>query len=79
MPNGAPGDHPYIDIVSHGRSVYRPDIDELVREIDRSGSEDLKVRAMRFLWENHNPWSGKPVDHDLVLSELKRLRAEPLP
>ena len=31
--NGKPGDDPAIDIIRHGRSVYSPEVDALVREL----------------------------------------------
>ena len=33
MANGKPGDHPYTDIVVHGRRVYSELADDLVRRI----------------------------------------------
>jgi hypothetical protein len=37
MPNGTIGDHPYTDIVHHGRRVYSPTADALVLEIHNLG------------------------------------------
>jgi hypothetical protein len=45
MPNGKPGDHPFTDIITHGLRVYSASVDELVREITRSGDE----RTIRHL------------------------------
>jgi hypothetical protein len=40
--NGKPGDHPVTDICVHGRSVFSPVADALVREIEQlCGSERL--------------------------------------
>jgi hypothetical protein len=33
MPAGAPGDDPLIDVVTYGRSVFTPEIDELIRQL----------------------------------------------
>ena len=33
MPNGKPGDHPYTDIMIHGRDVYSRRAAALVRKI----------------------------------------------
>lgn len=38
MPNGKPGDSPYTDIVTHGRDIYSPEIDDLIRELDSLGA-----------------------------------------
>lgn len=39
MPGGVIGDHPFTDIVLHGRAVYSPTADALVREIAALGDE----------------------------------------
>ncbi|MFD1644460.1 hypothetical protein [Haloarchaeobius litoreus] len=38
MPNGKPGDSPYTDIVTHGRDIYSPEVDDLIRELDSMGA-----------------------------------------
>ena len=35
MPNGKPGDHPITDIVAHGATVFTPEIDGLIRDLDK--------------------------------------------
>ena len=50
MPNGAPGDSPYTDIVVHKRAVFSAKADDLVREIDKILNKLLDVNAERDLW-----------------------------
>ena len=38
MPNGKPGDSPYTDVVTHGRDIYSPAVDDLIRELDSLGA-----------------------------------------
>ncbi len=73
MPNGKPGDHPYTDIVLHRTDVYGREIDELVREIDRTGPEVLKTQVSDLL---PMPWPAERVDRVALLSEIKRLQKE---
>lgn len=40
MANGRPGDHPVTDILIHGRRVYSPTADALVREIVQLGGRE---------------------------------------
>jgi hypothetical protein len=40
MPNGKPFDHPFTDIVTHGRLVYSERADSLVREIAALGGAE---------------------------------------
>src|SRR5688500_13084656 len=47
MPNGKVGDHPFTDIVIHGRRVYSERADALVREIDELGGRE---RIADVLW-----------------------------
>jgi len=39
MPNNKPGDHPLTDIIVHGREVYGPEADELIRGISEFSSK----------------------------------------
>ena len=39
MPNEKPGDHPLSDILVHGREVYGPETDELIRGISEFSSK----------------------------------------
>ena len=72
MPNGKPGDHPYTDIVVHGRNVYSPRAAALVRELvelmDEKGRHDLADLLMR----EYNDF-GKPdvAKLERVLTEMR--------
>jgi len=48
--NGRPGDHPLTDILLHGRRVYSPAADALVREIaDLGGGAEIgDMLLMRY-------------------------------
>jgi hypothetical protein len=39
MPYDKPGDHPLTDILIHGREVYGPEADELIRGISEFSSK----------------------------------------
>ena len=78
MPNGKVGDHPYTDIVIHGRAVYSHVADALVREIaslsDDRTHRELQDRLMREFNEYHNP-DVKKLER--VLTEWRdRLKTE---
>jgi hypothetical protein len=38
MPNGKHGDNPLSDFIVHGRRVFPPDIEDLLRRIDAAGA-----------------------------------------
>jgi hypothetical protein len=61
--NGKPGDDPALDIVQYGRSVYSPEVDELVREL--SGLMDF--RRLQDLLES---LAGLPIE--ALGAELKK-------
>lgn len=78
MPNGKPGDHPYTDIVIHGRDVYSPRADSLIREVaalsDEKARRDLADRLFSEFNEYRNPDVSKL---ERVLTELRdRLKQE---
>jgi hypothetical protein len=62
MPGGVIGDHPFTDIVLHGRAVYSPTADALVREIAALGDErtrrELAERLITEFNVNGNPDVG---------------------
>ncbi len=43
--NGKPGDDPALDILHHGRSVYSPEVDQLVRDL----AELIEFRRLQDL------------------------------
>ena len=57
MPNGRPGDNPISDITIHGKEIYGPEIDDLVREIREIGGpvappqEDVFAQDGRELYD----------------------------
>jgi hypothetical protein len=48
--NGKPGDNPYTDIIVHDLTVFSPEVDALVRQVDGLGGFDsLLARHWLFL------------------------------
>jgi hypothetical protein len=74
MPNGRPGDHPYTDIVVHGRRVYSPAIDDLVREVDVLSDERGRNDLAALLMHEYNEHSHPDLSKLLELLTAKRDR-----
>ena len=49
--NGRPGDHPLTDVLVHGLPAFSPDVDELIRRIDREGGWGSEIAAVYILGE----------------------------
>jgi hypothetical protein len=47
---GGAGDHPYTDIVKFKLPTFWPEIDCLVVEIDRLGTQDDRDHVAKLLW-----------------------------
>lgn len=63
--NGKPGDHPLTDLFSYGKPVFSPEIDALLREIQRlAGPGSREWRRL----EDEVDWFGPPP-----LDQLERL------
>ena len=75
MANGRPGDHPLTDILIHGRRVYSPTADALVREIVELGGRE-EISDMLLL--EYNDMARPDVRRlEQVLSGIRdRLRAQ---
>jgi hypothetical protein len=56
MPNGKIGDHPYTDIVIHGRSVYSDKADTLIREIDALSDDRTRRELADRLMSEFNEY-----------------------
>ncbi len=54
MPNGTYGDHPFTDIVIHGRDVYSPEIAQLVREIAELADDKGRRNLADTLLSDYN-------------------------
>jgi hypothetical protein len=78
MPNGKPGDHPYTDIMVHGRRVYSKAIDRLVREVAELSDERSRRELGDILLFEYNEFSKPDLAKlERVLSErLDQLRRE---
>jgi hypothetical protein len=69
MPNGKIGDHPYTDIVLHGRRVYSERADALVREIDQLGGRE---EVADLLWREFDNYKNPDVKRlELVLAQIR--------
>ena len=72
MPNGKPGDHPYTDIVIHGRNVYSPRAASLVREIAKLSDEKTKHKLADLLFHEYNEFDHPDIDKlEAVLTEMR--------
>jgi hypothetical protein len=70
MPNGKPGDHPYTDIMVHGRRVYSKAVDRLVREVAELSDERGRRELGDMLLFEYNEFA-KPD-----LAKLERILSE---
>ncbi|WP_193366719.1 hypothetical protein [Pelagibius marinus] len=62
MPNGKPGDHPFTDIVVHGRDVYSPKAAELVREIANLADDKQRRALADLLFSEFNEFYDPDVE-----------------
>jgi hypothetical protein len=61
MPNGKPGDHPYTDIVIHGRDVYSPRAAALIREIAKLVDDRARRKLADMLFLEYNEFETPDV------------------
>ena len=72
MPNGKPGDHPYTDIVIHGRDVYSPHAANLIREIAKLSDEKTRRKLADLLLSEYNEFDHPDVTKlETVLAEMR--------
>jgi hypothetical protein len=72
MPNGKPGDHPYTDIVTHGRDVYSARAANLVREIAKLSDEKTRRKLADLLLFEYNEFNRPDVSKlESVLTEIR--------
>ena len=70
MPNGKIGDHPFTDIVVHGRRVYSQRADALIREIDALGGRE---RIADVLWREFDEYKNPDLERlERFLLEVRR-------
>jgi hypothetical protein len=76
MPNGKPGDHPWTDIMIHGRRVYSALADQLVRDIAELATDaEQRQLADRLMREYNEHFDPDVARLERELSELRdRLR-----
>jgi len=72
MPNGKPGDHPYTDIMIHGRDVYSKRAAALVREIASLVDEKTRRQLADLLYSEYNEFLKPDVAKlERVLTEMR--------
>ena len=72
MPNGKPGDHPFTDIVVHGRDVYSPQVAKLVREISKLASDKERRELSEVLFTKYNEYYDPDVEElEQVLTNMR--------
>jgi len=72
MPNGKPGDHPYTDVVTHGRDVYSHRVANLIREIAKLSDEKTRRELADLLYSEYNEFDGPDVRKlETVLAEMR--------
>jgi hypothetical protein len=72
MPNGKPGDHPYTDIVTHGRDVYSARAANLVREIAKLSDDRTGRKPADMLNSEYNEFDRPDVSQlEIVLTEIR--------
>ena len=72
MPNGKPGDHPYADIVTHGRDVYSARAANLVREIAKLSDARARGKLADLLYSEYNEFYDPDVSKpEMVLTEMR--------
>lgn len=76
MPNGRPGDSVHHDIIHHGREIFGPTCDALVREITAKLPRE-RLSAFQHLIETW-PWEpdGRPSDVDGLYQRLLAWREQ---
>ena len=78
MPNGKIGDHPFTDIVNHGRDVYSAAAAALVRQIAALADDKTRRALADMLFDEFNEHASPDVPElERRLTELHgRLRQE---
>jgi hypothetical protein len=72
MPNGKPGDHPFTDIVVHGRDVYSLRTANLVREIAKLCDDKDRRKLADLLFFEYNEFANPDVKKlEAVLTEMR--------
>jgi hypothetical protein len=72
VPNGKIGDHPYTDIVIHGRAVYSAVADDLVRQIAALADDKNRQALEDLLLGEYNEYSRPNVPRlERVLTDLR--------
>jgi hypothetical protein len=79
MPNGKPGDNPVTDVVVWGKEVFTPEINELIREIDRYttdyGKYDPFWELDDLLFDAEADAARQPELHRQLLALKARIEA----
>ena len=78
MPNWKIGDHPFTDIIIHGREIYSSQVRALVREIASLADEKTRHELADMLMHDFNEFDNPDVPKlERVLTTMRdRLLAE---
>ena len=72
MANGKPGDHPFTDIVVHGRDVYSPNVARLVREISQLADEEVCGELADLLFFEFKEWLDPDIEKlERILTDMR--------
>ena len=63
MPNGKPGDHPYTDMVGHGRDLGEPEIAAKLRAVDAMAALEVKEVLSDLVEYLFPRGGGLPLDY----------------
>ena len=70
--NGKPGDHPFTDIVVHGRDLYSPRAADLVREISKLCDDKAQRELADLLFTEYNEFGNPDVKKlEAILTETR--------
>jgi hypothetical protein len=72
MPNGTVGDHPFTDIVSHGKTVYSAKASALIREVASLADDKTRRELADLLFTRYSVSSSPNVaELEQVLTEQR--------
>lgn len=73
MPFGRPGDHPFTDLLNHGRNVYGLKTDQLIIEIHKEVGLQKAYDWWSLVFCKHENDSEKR--HQMAVEKLQEIRS----
>lgn len=75
MPNGKPGDHPFTDILIHGRSEYGDPVDAMVKEMAKHPRfSEVRDQVAEILWDGSPLGQPETRQQVLIQNAIERLK-----